>query len=219
MKRSLELVLESRMVAILRLEDLTHAVDISQALLNAGVTVQEFTLTNPSALGALQTVIRQIAAFAEGKASVGIGSIRTRVQASAAIDAGAHFLVTPVLSRDVIQTGVEGDVPVLCGAYSPSEIATAWELGAALVKVFPARSLGASYIKDVLAPMPELKLMPTGGIDLSNMEEFFTAGAAAVGIGGNLLNNAALADRDWDKITADAKRYVTIAAGKHSGKA
>lgn len=217
MQHSLELILASRLVAILRLDDLKHAVDISQALLRAGIVAQEFTLTNPDALSALRGVIEHIAAFSEGTATVGVGSVRTHSQATAAVDAGAQFLVTPILSRDAIQAGVKARVPVVSGAYSPTEIALAWELGASIVKVFPARGLGPNYIRDVLAPLPELKLMPTGGIDLENMESYFAAGAVAVGIGGNLLEKAALADSDWDKITSTAKRFAQLAARQTSG--
>ncbi len=140
MHRSCEIMLDSRLVAILRLDDLKHAVDISRALLRAGIVAQEFTLTNPDALNAVREVIRHIRAFTDGTATIGVGSVRTRAQAVASLEAGAQFLVTPVLARDVIQAGAEAQVPVASGAYTPTEIATAWELGATLVKVFPARS-------------------------------------------------------------------------------
>ena len=100
------------------------------------------------------------------------------------------------------------------GAYTPTEIATAWEAGATFVKVFPARNLGPSYIKDLLGPMPYLKLMPTGGIDLNNMPAYFMAGAAAVGIGGNIIDAQAVAEQDWPRLTAAAKIYAECAVLK-----
>ena len=102
-------------------------------------------------------------------------------------------------------------MPVVCGAYTPTEIASAWERGASIVKVFPVRNLGPNYIKDVLAPMPELQLMPTGGVDLSNMEAYFSAGAVAVGVGGNLFDKSALQNSDWDKICNSAQDFARIA--------
>jgi 2-dehydro-3-deoxyphosphogluconate aldolase / (4S)-4-hydroxy-2-oxoglutarate aldolase len=211
------LVARTRLVAIIRLDDLSEAVDLSAALLAGGVAVQEFTLTNPAALAALKRVRESIPAFRDGSGALGVGSVRSLAEAKAAIDAGAHFLVTPTLRLNVISHAVEQGVPIMPGAYTPTEIATAWEAGAAAVKVFPARQLGPGYIKDVLAPMPYLKLMPTGGINLENMEQYFRNGAMAVGIGVQTFDAEAVARRDWQAVTAIATQYAAKAlsvAGK-----
>ena len=206
--RCLELISQHRLVAILRLDDLATAVQLSRSLLDAGIVAQEYTLTNPRALEAIAEVLREVPEFSNGEATIGVGSVRTQTQARAAIEAGAQFLVSPIHQPSIISVGVQQSVPVMSGAMTPTEIAAAWEAGAALVKVFPARSLGPKYISDVLAPMPELKLMPTGGVGLENMQEYFEAGASAVGIGGTLIEMSALRLAHWDRITEVASEYA-----------
>ena len=159
-------------IAIVRLSDLTDAVAISRALLEGGLTTLEFTLTNSAALEA----VAQTRAALGDAVTVGVGTVLSAQQAHESIAAGAEFLVTPIVRRDVIAAGVEAGVPVACGAFTPTEIWDAWETGAALVKVFPARSLGPGYIKDILAPLPQLKLVPTGGIDVENCAAYIQAG-------------------------------------------
>jgi 2-dehydro-3-deoxyphosphogluconate aldolase/(4S)-4-hydroxy-2-oxoglutarate aldolase len=168
--------------------------------------VQEFTLTNPQALKALREVKRALSASATA-AAIGIGSVRSLDEAQAAIEAEADFIVSPITNVHIIERCVRSNVAVMPGAFSPTEIANAWDAGADMVKVFPARGLGPGYIKDVLAPMPYLKLMPTGGIDLSNIHSYFAAGAVAVGIGGNLLDKNAIARGDWQTLTSAARQY------------
>jgi 2-dehydro-3-deoxyphosphogluconate aldolase/(4S)-4-hydroxy-2-oxoglutarate aldolase len=170
--------------------------------------VQEFTLTNPLALDALRRTLGEVEAFSTGEATLGVGSVRCRQQAEHAIEAGAHFVVTPIYSSEVIQCCTAVDVPVFSGAFTPTEIHMAWQSGASIVKVFPARGLGPRYIQDVLAPMPDLRLMPTGGVDLKNLKQFLDAGAVAVGVGGSLLDARAIGECDWDRISSMAKSYV-----------
>ncbi len=198
----------ARLIAIIRLDDLSEAVSISRALLDAGVLVQEFTLSNPDALEAVASVRAAIAEFDTADAAIGLGSIRTVEQVDLALAAGAQFIVTPVTRIDVIDRCTAAHVAVMPGAYTPTEIASAWDAGATFVKVFPARNLGPSFIKDVLAPMPYLRLMPTGGIDLTNMQGYFDAGAEAVGVGGNMIDTKAVAAGNWHQVTTVAARYV-----------
>ncbi len=212
MTNTLQLVYQTRLVAILRLDDLSNALPLSRALLEAGVVAQEFTLTNPQALEAIRAVLAEIEEFSHGRATVGVGSVRNEQQCRESIEAGAQFVVTPIHVPHVASMCVEQGVPLFSGAFTPTEIATAWDAGASLVKVFPARGLGPTYIKDVLAPMPELKLMPTGGIDLENIHSYFQAGATAVGVGGNLLDPQAVAGCDWKRVTLNASQYVRRAA-------
>lgn len=207
----LQLITERRIVAIVRLDDLSQAVAISRALAHGGITVQEFTLTN---LGALRAVgeVKKVLANDGLHAAIGIGSVRNCDEAQAAIDAEADFIVSPITKPSIIQCCASAQVAVMPGAFTPTEIATAWEAGADVVKVFPARGLGAGYIKDVLAPMPYLKLMPTGGIDLKNIQSYFAAGAVAAGIGGNLVDAATIARRDWTAVTNVARQYAEAVA-------
>ncbi len=206
--RCLDLILHHRLVAIIRLDNLAGAVNLSRALLAAGIVAQEYTLTNPRALEAIAEVLREVPQFSSGEATIGVGSVRTRAQANAAIGAGAQFVVSPVYQPEVIAGCVDQGIPVMSGAMTPTEIASAWEAGAALVKVFPARNLGPHYISDVLAPMPEIRLMPTGGVSLENMQEYFDAGARAVGIGSNLFEMSALRLAHWDRIAQVAAEFA-----------
>jgi 2-dehydro-3-deoxyphosphogluconate aldolase / (4S)-4-hydroxy-2-oxoglutarate aldolase len=207
----LELILHTRLVAIIRLDDLSQAVQLSKALLAGGVTAQEFTLSNPQALNALSEVKAALSEFSSGQAAIGLGSVRNVDEAHAAIKAGAQFVVTPITKLAVIEVCKQADIPVMPGAFTPTEIATAYEAGADVVKVFPARALGPNFIKDVLAPMPYLKLMPTGGVDLENMANFFKAGAVSVGVGGNLLDKKAIEAGDWEKVSRIAAQYAKAA--------
>ncbi len=211
----LELTHHHRLVAIIRLEDLTHAVEISQALLDGGVVIQEFTLTNPAALDAIAAVRANIRAFKDGSAAIGLGSVRNLTEAHQALNCGAQFVVTPILSIDVIECCRAADTPVMPGAFTPTEIHTAWQAGASMVKVFPSRNLGPTYIKDVLAPMPYLQLMPTGGVDLNNMQSYFDCGAKAVGVGGNIIDSHAVKAQDWPRLTEVAKAYADRARQSH----
>lgn len=208
----LQLVERTRIVAIVRLDDLSQAIAISRALAQGGIVAQEFTLTNPDALRVIEPVQRALAA--EGHdAVVGIGSVRNLEEAKAAILSGADFIVSPITRADIIGECRQAEVAVMPGAFTPSEIAHAWECGADVVKVFPARQLGPGYIKDVLAPMPYLKLMPTGGVDLNNIATFIQAGVVAMGIGGNLIDAQAIRNGDWSAITSVAKKYSEAARG------
>jgi 2-dehydro-3-deoxyphosphogluconate aldolase/(4S)-4-hydroxy-2-oxoglutarate aldolase len=199
-----DLILARRIVAIIRLDDYDQAVEVARALLAGGVPVMEFTLTGAGALEAI-TATRQ----ALGNAvCVGVGSVLLAEQAVAAINAGAQFIVTPALRRPVIAACVNRGVPSLCGGVTPTELLDAYESGSELVKLFPARLGGPAYVKDVLAPLPFLKLVPTGGVGAENARAYLDAGAAALGIGGNLVPKAAVASGDFAQITAVARACV-----------
>ncbi len=204
-----------RLVAIIRLDDLANAEKISRALMAGGIVLQEFTLTNPAALEVVSALRERIPEFQSGAAAIGLGSVRNVSEAVQALRSGAQFVVTPTLQLDVLKVCRAAQIPVMPGAYTPTEIATAWDNGASFVKVFPARSLGPAYIKDVLAPMPYLKLMPTGGIDVENMDTYFKNGASAVGVGGNLIDARAVAAGDWEQVSQVASRYAQAAKVSH----
>jgi 2-dehydro-3-deoxyphosphogluconate aldolase / (4S)-4-hydroxy-2-oxoglutarate aldolase len=144
---------------------------------------------------------------------VGAGTVLDADSARASVLSGAQFLVTPAFLPDVIACGRESAVPVICGALTPTEILSAWKAGAALVKVFPAGRLGPSYIKDILSPLPNIPLVPTGGVDLENCAAFLDAGAYTVAVGSSLLDRQLVQDRDWRGLTALAGRFLRACQG------
>ncbi len=205
-------MLANRIVAIVRLDDLTDAPHLVQALLDGGLRAIEFTLTNRDALPLLRRLLDEFREFSDGTACLGIGSVQSAQDASDAIRSGAQFLVTPVVSTEVIDTSLRQGVPVVSGAMTPTEIHQAWTRGASIVKVFPARGLGPDYVRDVLAPMPEVRLMPTGGIDSANLASYLQAGAVAVGVGGRLVDAALVRSGRWSEIATAAAELVASAA-------
>ncbi len=195
-------------IAIVRLDDLGEAIELSRALLEGGITTLEFTLTNKEA----NKVISKVREEFGDRLAVGAGTVLDEEMARAALQAGAQFLITPVLSRLVIDVGRTHGIPVVCGAYSPTEILTAWRAGATLVKVFPAGGLGPSYIKDILAPLPDLLLVPTGGVNLETCGAFLAAGAYTVAVGSQLVSKEIVRKKDWPALTELARHYVQACA-------
>ena len=204
MTTALEIIAKHKLVAIVRLDDLSMARELAHALIDGGIRAIEFTLTNSDAVATIAEIRQQVGA----SAAIGAGSVITAEQVWAVADAGAQFVVSPVWKREVNSACAEVNLPFMPGAFTPTEILKAWEWGASAVKVFPANHLGRRYIKDVLAPLPHLRLMPTGGVNLENMREFLDYGAFALGVGSSLINNEAIADRDWARLRDNARRYV-----------
>ena len=211
-----QLIFQSRLVAIIRLDDLSAATQIADTLIGAGIRALEFTLTNPDSPSAIKLIRETNQAIREGNAVIGLGSVRSLEEAKIAVDFGAQFIVSPIVSIPVINYCKQNNVSVCPGAFTPTEIALAWDAGADIIKVFPARALGPNFIRDVLAPMPYLKLMPTGGVDLKNIAAYFEAGAAAVGIGGQLLDPISLRNKDWNAIAKLAQQYVAACQTEHT---
>jgi 2-dehydro-3-deoxyphosphogluconate aldolase/(4S)-4-hydroxy-2-oxoglutarate aldolase len=199
--------LRGHVVVIVRLEDLSCAVDLTQALLVGGIRVIEFPLTHPAALGTIRILRGEIPHFSDGRAFLGTGSVLTSADAKASIAAGTQFIVSPVADLATIQTCVDHAIPAIPGALTPSEILTAHRAGASAVKIFPARQLGPTYIKELLEPLPFLKLLPTCGITADNARAYLQAGAFALGVGSALLDKPAIARREWGAITAQARRF------------
>lgn len=204
-----ERIIQQKIVAIVRLPDYDRAVEVARALVAGGIDVLEFTLTGRGAMEAVAATRHELG----DTALVGIGSVLLADQAAAAIDSGAQFIVTPALRHAVIATCVNRNVPIACGALTPTELLDAHESGAELVKLFPARLGGPSYVKDVLAPLPFLKLVPTGGVGPENAQAYLAAGAAALGIGGNLIAADAVTAGDFARITATARECVAAVRG------
>lgn len=205
-----ERIVEAGIIAILRGlagQDLERAVD---ALLQGGIEVLEVALNTPGALEAVSSLSRNLA----GRALVGAGTVLTVEEACAAIQAGAAFLITPHVDEAVIQAGQREGIPVLAGAMTPTEIVRAYRAGSPLVKLFPAGSLGPRYLALLRGPLPQIPLVPVGGVDETNAAAFFEAGAAALGVGGSLVDRAAVREGRLELLTGKARRLTALAAEK-----
>lgn len=204
----------SGVVAVVRLEDLSDAVNVARSLAKGGVHGIEFTFTNPKAAQAI-TAAREAMG---DEALIGAGSVLDAETARIAILAGAQFVVTPVTRVETIQLCTRYGIPIMSGAFTPTEILTAWEAGSAMVKVFPATALGPGYLKDVRGPLPQIKLIPTGGVSVENAGAFITAGASAVALGSALVDPKLVASGAWDELTARARAiHDAVAAARSSG--
>ncbi|MCW0214231.1 MAG: bifunctional 4-hydroxy-2-oxoglutarate aldolase/2-dehydro-3-deoxy-phosphogluconate aldolase [Pseudonocardia sp.] len=190
-----------RALAVVRAERIPDVAALCHALADGGVRTVELTFTTPGVLPLLEE------AAGHPRAEVGVGTVLTADQAKAAIDAGASFLVTPGLRRAVAQVAVAAGVPVYLGAFTPTEVAEAMDLGASAVKIFPAGRLGPGYLRDLLGPYPQARLLPSGGVSADNAAEFLAAGAAAVCAGTSVVPPAAVAAGDWSLITARARAF------------
>jgi len=205
----IDAILETKIVAIVRLERYDRAVEITRALLAGGISVVEFTLTGAGAYAAIAAT----RAALDDQVQVGVGTVLNVDAATASIDAGAQFVVTPTTSAAVIRACVARGTPILSGALTPTEALTAHEAGASMVKLFPARFGGPQYLRDILAPLPFLQIVPTGGVGAENARAYIDAGAVAVGIGGSLITAQAVAQADWGRITAGARAVVEAVKG------
>jgi 2-dehydro-3-deoxyphosphogluconate aldolase/(4S)-4-hydroxy-2-oxoglutarate aldolase len=199
-------VLDCGIVAVIRSPDSSQLVEVAKALHDGGVTVAEITMTVPNALA----VLREVREALRNRMVLGAGTVLDSETARAVLLAGADFIVSPILNPDVIRLCRRYDKLVMPGAFTPTEILTAWETGADIVKVFPADVVGPAFFKAVRAPLPQVKLMPTGGVDLTTAAEFFKAGACCLGVGGNLVDAKAIADRNFDRIRDLALQYTTV---------
>ncbi|HEX3659472.1 MAG TPA: bifunctional 4-hydroxy-2-oxoglutarate aldolase/2-dehydro-3-deoxy-phosphogluconate aldolase [Pirellulales bacterium] len=212
----LQRVLTSGIVAIIRAPDGSLLVDVAEALVAGGVDVLEVTFTVPQA----HRVLEQVAARLGDRVLLGAGTVLDTETARIALLAGAQFIVSPVVNTEVIQLCRRYDKLVMPGALTPTEILAAWQAGADIVKVFPSDITGPAYLKAVHGPLPQIRLMPTGGVNLQTAADFLKAGACALGIGSSLVEPAAVAGGDFERIRTLAAQYVKIvretraAAGK-----
>jgi 2-dehydro-3-deoxyphosphogluconate aldolase/(4S)-4-hydroxy-2-oxoglutarate aldolase len=191
-------------VAVVRLPHVTDFPALAGALAEGGVNAVEITLTTPGALEAIRAVAR---ARLSG-CSVGAGSVLDERSARDVLAAGAQFVVSPTLDDAVVRVCHEANVPCMPGALTPRELLEAWRAGASLVKLFPASLVGPGYMRDVLAPLPFLRLVPSGGVSLENAAAWIQAGAAAVSVGGALVSPSLVAEEAWDRLTARARVLV-----------
>jgi 2-dehydro-3-deoxyphosphogluconate aldolase / (4S)-4-hydroxy-2-oxoglutarate aldolase len=203
---NLQRVLNSGIVAIIRANSGEQLVQVSRALFEGGVDVIEVTFTVPNAIEVLTAVKRDL-----GKQILlGAGTVLDPETARAAFLAGAEFLVSPVVNLDVIRMGLRYDKLVMPGAYTPTEVLTAWEAGADVVKLFPADIGGPAYLKALKGPLPQVRILPTGGVNLQTLPDFFKAGACAVGLGSSLVEKDAVDRGDFARIRDLARQYVEL---------
>jgi len=196
-------IIELKAVAIIRMSNSDKLKKVVEAIHKGGVSAIEITMTVPNALASIEEVSRTMS----DEVLIGVGSVLNSQTASAAINAGAKFVVSPVYKEEVVSTAHKHDLPVMPGAFTPTEALKAYEGGADIVKIFPADVVGMAFFKGVLAPMPFLKLMPTGGVTLHNAGEWIKAGACAVGIGTALLDKKAIEEENYSRLTENAKIF------------
>jgi len=194
---------EAGVLGIIRVEEIEDLVRIAQALHAGGLSCLEITMTTPGALRAIEEVRGR-----DWGVVMGAGTVLDGPTARQAILAGAQFLVTPTVALDVIEMANRYGVPVIPGAMTPTEILTAWEAGADMVKVFPASVLGPGFVRALRGPLPQIPLVPTGGITAENAGEFIRAGAAVVCAGGWLVDKKAVAEGRYEVLTENARRLV-----------
>jgi 2-dehydro-3-deoxyphosphogluconate aldolase/(4S)-4-hydroxy-2-oxoglutarate aldolase len=197
-------LLDSGVVAVLRLPSADLLPDVAKALVAGGVIAVEVTMTTPNAIEGISRLTHELG----DRAVVGVGTVLDAQTCRKAIEAGAQYVVSPAFDEAVHRAVKDNGKLSMPGAMTPTEILRAWHAGADVVKVFPSTALGPGYFKDVLAPLPHLKLMPTGGVDLKNAGEWIRAGAVCVGAGSNLVSREAIAKKDWQSITANARLFA-----------
>jgi 2-dehydro-3-deoxyphosphogluconate aldolase / (4S)-4-hydroxy-2-oxoglutarate aldolase len=199
-------VLDTGIVAVVRSQDSAQLVEVVRALADGGVTVAEITMTVPGALD----IIKQTRAALGDRVLLGAGTILDPETCRAALLAGAEYIVAPTVNLDVIKLCQRYDKLVMPGAFTPTEILAAWEAGADIVKVFPADVVGPAFFKAIKGPLPQIRVMPTGGVDLTTAASFLKAGACCLGVGSMLVDPALVAARNFDRIRELAKQYIGI---------
>lgn len=203
MAPTLSRILADRLIAVVRTETADGLEEVVSALAEGGISIVEITLTIPNALAAIE----RITVSAKNRILVGAGTILDVDSAKAARDAGAAFLVSPIAVEPVIRFAQLVGLPVMPGAYTPTEIYSAWQMGADIVKVFPADSLGPAYCRAIKGPLPHIRLMPTGGVDLETAGPFLAAGACCLGVGGKLVDPALVRKKDFVALTHLARQF------------
>ena len=200
-KQILDEIFKRKAVAVLRVKEEDKLKKVIQAIADGGVSVAEITMTVPNAIKLIEKMSKEL----DENIIIGIGSVLNKQTAEDAIKAGAKYVVSPILKKEIIETALKYDVPVMPGCFTPTEIYLAFEMGADIAKVFPADVVGMPFFKAILAPMPHLKLMPTGGVSLTNAGAWLKAGACAVGIGSALFDDKAIKEENYLKLTENAK--------------
>jgi len=204
--QDLQRVLDCGIVAIIRANSGEQLVKVARALYEGGVDVIEVTFTVPNVLEILQAVRKDLG----DKILLGAGTVLDSETCRAALLAGAEFIVSPTVNLEVIKMCNRYDKLMMPGAFTPTEVLTAWENGGDIIKIFPGEIGGPNYLKALHGPLPQVRIMPTGGVDLETLPSFFKAGACAVGVGSNLVEKKAVEAGDMDRIRTLAQQYSTL---------
>ena len=197
-------VIECGLVAVVRAPDPTHLVQVIRALADGGVTVAEVTFTVPDAVEVIRAAKKELG----NRVLLGAGTVLDPETARAALLSGAEFIVSPTVNLEVIKLCRRYDKLVFPGAFTPTEILTAWEAGADVVKVFPADLHGPGFFKAMKGPLPHVKLMPTGGVDLNTAAEYLRSGAVCLGVGSQLVDPKAVARQDYEYLRGLAWQFT-----------
>jgi len=203
-EKNLQDIVNCGVVAIIRVASAQEAIEVCGAIAKGGVKPIEITMTVPGAIDA----IKELKDATEGKVLLGAGTVLDPETARAVILAGAEFVVCPTLNLEVIKVCRRYSKIVIPGAFTPTEILTAWEAGADIVKVFPATVGGPRYLRDIRGPLPQIRLMPVGGVNIDNTPDFIKAGAVGVAVGSSLVDRKAVSQKKYDIITENAKKFV-----------
>jgi 2-dehydro-3-deoxyphosphogluconate aldolase/(4S)-4-hydroxy-2-oxoglutarate aldolase len=198
-------LLDNGIFAVIRLDDTNRLFKVVEAINNGGIKNIEITLTVPNAVESIKKLLEIV----DEEIIIGAGTVLSSEEAEKVISAGAKFVVSPVLDMEVIDICKNNKIPIAPGCYSPTEILKGWNAGASIIKIFPATSLGPRYFKDLHAPLPFVKMMPTGGVTTDNVGEWIAAGACAVAIGSDLLDKKVIAEEKYQVLTDRAKRLVS----------
>ena len=190
-------------IAVVRVQSAGQVLPLSQALIAGGIIAIEITMTTPNAIETIRKASRDLGP----RAVMGVGTVLDSRTCREAIEAGAEFVVSPILRPEIANAARELDRPVMLGAYTPTEAQLAHEAGADFVKIFPADRLGPSYIKALRAPLPHLRIVPTGGVDLNTAADFLKAGCAALGVGSALISAGILRGNRWDELTQVSRSF------------
>jgi 2-dehydro-3-deoxyphosphogluconate aldolase/(4S)-4-hydroxy-2-oxoglutarate aldolase len=209
----ISLLTDPGIIAVVRAQSAAQVLPLSEALLAGGVKVIEVTMTTPNALAAIRETREKLG----DRALIGVGTVLDADTARAAIAAGAEFVVTPICRTELVAIAHAADRPIMLGAYTPTEAQLAHEAGADFIKIFPADTLGAGYIKSLRAPLPHLRIVPTGGVDVGNVADFLKAGCVALGVGSSLVSAKILQAADWPELTRRASAFVAAARQARSG--
>ena len=204
----LKALAETRLVAIIRGMDPEICVRLAEAYAEGGIRLVEVTFDQTGDPAKTIAAIKAIREGFTGRLHVGAGTVLTDAQLEAVIDAGGEFMVTPSVNPKLIAKASAAGLATMPGAFTPTEIVTAHEAGADIVKVFPVRSLGPQYVKDVLAPLKHISLMAVGGVNPDNAADYLRAGCVGVGASGSLVNKEWIAAGEWSKIAAEARRFI-----------
>jgi 2-dehydro-3-deoxyphosphogluconate aldolase/(4S)-4-hydroxy-2-oxoglutarate aldolase len=207
----IEQLLNPGVIAVVRAKRADQAVPLAEALVAGGVIAVEITMTTPNAIA----TIKEASSKLGDRALIGVGTVLDEATCQAAIDAGAQFIVSPICRRELVPIAQKAGKPIMLGSYTPTEAQLAHEAGSDFIKIFPADTLGPNYIKALRAPLPHLKIVPTGGVDLKTIGDFFKAGVAAVGAGSSLISKDVLEKDDWATLTKTAAEFVKAAKAAH----